>query len=174
LLLLPCVSVKVHLFLGAVKYAGFWRRASAHTIDSLILNLAAWLVGLVLFAGMYGVYWILSRSSGATLKPFSDAFDPFLTQVADAVIYLLLCAPYYIWLQFRFAGATPGKKWMKIRVVRAADGSPITLRQSTVRFFAYALSYLTLGCGFLMAAFNPEKRALHDLIAGTASVIPSE
>jgi uncharacterized RDD family membrane protein YckC len=34
----------------------------------------------------------------------------------------------------------------------------------------YLASLVTLGLGFLLAAFNREGRALHDLIAGTVVV----
>ena len=44
------------------------------------------------------------------------------------------------------------------------------MKQSVVRTVGYALSYAPLGAGFLMAAIHPEKRALHDLIAGTVSI----
>jgi uncharacterized RDD family membrane protein YckC len=35
----------------------------------------------------------------------------------------------------------------------------------------YTVSYLIIGCGFFMAAFHPQKKALHDLLAGTVSVV---
>jgi uncharacterized RDD family membrane protein YckC len=156
-----------------VRYAGFWRRLAAHIIDSVILNLAAWLGETIVFGGMYAVYYILAHTHGTELKPYSDAFDPFATQIVNAVIYILLCLPYFVWGQSRY-GTTLGKKLFKIYVVRESDLGPLTLGRSAVRFSAYLVSYATLGCGFHMAAFNPEKRGLHDLIAGTVSVIKEE
>jgi uncharacterized RDD family membrane protein YckC len=153
-----------------MRYAGFWRRLAAHIIDSIILNLAAWGVELALFGAMYGVYLVLAHRNGALVKPFSDAFDPFMEQIASVVIYVALAAVYFILGTFRY-GTTLGKRPFKVYVVRASDGGPITRGQSALRFVGYAASYLTFGCGFLMAAFHPQKRALHDLIAGTVSVI---
>jgi uncharacterized RDD family membrane protein YckC len=47
---------------------------------------------------------------------------------------------------------------------------PISMKQSVIRSIGYAISYLPLAAGYLMAAFHPEKRALHDLLAGTVSI----
>jgi uncharacterized RDD family membrane protein YckC len=55
---------------------------------------------------------------------------------------------------------------MQIRVVRM-DGGPLTLGQSIGRYFASYLSALTLSIGFIMAGLRSDKRALHDLLAGT-------
>lgn len=156
-----------------MRYSGFWRRALAHLIDSLLLNLVAWGVEAAIFGAMYGVYLILAHRNGTQVKPFSDAFDPFFEQIASVVIYLAVAAPYFIWGQARYA-TTLGKRPLKTYVVRASDGGPISLGQSALRFLGYGASYLTFGCGFLMAAFHPQKRALHDLIAGTISVIKEQ
>ncbi|MGI9579262.1 MAG: RDD family protein, partial [Microthrixaceae bacterium] len=46
----------------------------------------------------------------------------------------------------------------------------IGARSAVVRTVALPLSFLTLGIGFLPILFGRERRALHDLIAGTAVV----
>ena len=125
----------------------------AHLIDSVILNLVAWGFELLL--------------DGFVLP--AD-LNPWIAQVIGALLYIGLAAPYLIWGQYRY-GTTLGKWPLGIYVVNASDGTPITARQSALRFFGYLVSYLPMGCGFLMAAYQPRKRALHDLIAGTVSVI---
>lgn len=153
-----------------MRYAGFWRRLVAYVIDFFVTNVASFAVEEAVFGAMYGVYYVIARYHHAPVKPYSDAFDPTLEQVVGVVIYLAIVLPYYIWGTYRF-GTTLGKKPLRVQVVRMSDGGPITLRQSTLRCFGYAASYATFGCGFLMAAFHPQKRCLHDLIAGTVSVI---
>jgi uncharacterized RDD family membrane protein YckC len=153
-----------------VRYAGFWRRTAAHVIDFVATNLASWLVEEALFGSMYGVYYLLTRAKHGVLTPYSNAFDPILEQVVSVVVYLAIALPYYIWSTYRY-GATPGKWCLNIRVVRAVDGGAVSLRQSVIRCIGYVASYAALGCGFLMAAFHPHKQALHDLFAGTVSVI---
>ena len=67
---------------------------------------------------------------------------------------------HWIW------GRTLGKMALQIRVV-SMDGGPLSFGQSVGRYFATFLSALILGIGFIMAGVRPDKRALHDLLAGT-------
>jgi uncharacterized RDD family membrane protein YckC len=75
---------------------------------------------------------------------------------------------YYIVGHWRW-GQTVGKMLLRVRVVQV-DGAPISLGQSLLRFIGYFVSYLTLLLGYLLAGFRSDKRALHDLIAGTRVV----
>jgi uncharacterized RDD family membrane protein YckC len=63
-------------------------------------------------------------------------------------------------------GATPGKMAMGLQIVMA-DGRPITGGAAVLRFVGYYVNVLTLGIGYLMIGFTPEKRGLHDYLAGT-------
>jgi uncharacterized RDD family membrane protein YckC len=63
-------------------------------------------------------------------------------------------------------GATPGKMAAKLRIVNA-DGSKISYAKALARSLAEYLSLLTLLVGYVMAAFDIEKRTLHDRICGT-------
>ena len=87
----------------------------------------------------------------------------------------LTAAAYVIWLFIYYAypwamsGKTLGMALLGIRVVRV-DGSPANARNATLRTLALPLSFLTLGIGFLPIVFGRERRALHDVIAGTAVV----
>jgi uncharacterized RDD family membrane protein YckC len=55
---------------------------------------------------------------------------------------------------------------LQIRVV-SMDGGPLSFGQAVGRYFATFLSALILGIGFIMAGVRSDKRALHDLLAGT-------
>ena len=67
-------------------------------------------------------------------------------------------------------GLTIGK-WATGLRIRRADGQPIGIGRAFLRHFVgYPLSLLTLGLGFLVSAFTPRGRGLHDLIAGTIVV----
>ena len=145
----------------APRYAGFWIRLLADMIDTIVLTVAAWFVELMILGV---VYWI-----GHYAAPFQDAFNALWLQIANGVIYLLLAAPYYTWGHYRY-GTTIGKRPFRIYVVSEATRLPITMKQSILRSLGYVVSYLPMGAGFLMAALHPEKRALHDLIAGTVSI----
>jgi uncharacterized RDD family membrane protein YckC len=66
-------------------------------------------------------------------------------------------------------GRTFGMAVAGLRVVRP-DGSPVGGREALVRVLALPLSFLTLGIGFLLIVFRHDRRALQDLIGGTAVV----
>ena len=61
---------------------------------------------------------------------------------------------------------TPGFPLFGLRVVDPY-GDPPGLLRATVRSLGYFASAATLGLGFVWSAFDREKRALHDRIAGT-------
>jgi len=65
--------------------------------------------------------------------------------------------------------ATPGKMALGLKVLRA-DGEMITYPRALGRFFAEFLSSVILAIGYIMAAFDEEKRALHDRICDTRVV----
>jgi uncharacterized RDD family membrane protein YckC len=132
-----------------MKYAGFWIRFAAHLIDFTLLN-------AVEVALEYGISLPLGLSA-------------VVQQVIGVILSLGLCYVYYVVIPMR-RGTTIGKQVFGIYVLDASTGFKFTKKQAIGRMFAYLLSYAIVGCGFLMAAFHPQKRGLHDLIAGTVSV----
>lgn len=76
--------------------------------------------------------------------------------------------PVYKTIFVSQGGQTPGKMAAGLRVIRA-DGEPVSLGRALARTAAEYVSMVTLGLGYLAAAFG-EKRALHDFIAGTRVV----
>ena len=85
---------------------------------------------------------------------------------------LLIQAGYYIifilfngFFLMKF-GATPGKMALGLKVV-SPDGSTIGGGKAFGRTFAEILSGLICNIGYIIAAFDGQKRALHDHIAGT-------
>jgi uncharacterized RDD family membrane protein YckC len=148
-----------------IRYAGFWKRLVADCVDSILLDAASFLVGLM-FLGI--AFWVIPGAvkSGSVF----ESLNSLAVQVAIVVIRCGLALVYFTWATYRF-GTTLGKRPFRIYVVTADDRTPITFRRSLVRCLSYAFSYLPLCAGFLMVLFQPEKRALHDLIAGTVSII---
>ena len=61
--------------------------------------------------------------------------------------------------------------WALLAVTMVAgDGTEAGPRRARVRTLAFRLSFLLLGLGFTGILFQRNRRALHDLIAGTAVV----
>jgi len=63
-------------------------------------------------------------------------------------------------------GKTPGKAIFRLRVVNAQGGKP-ALFQALVRGFFFGLSLGFYGLPFLVAFVSPQRRAIHDVAAGT-------
>jgi uncharacterized RDD family membrane protein YckC len=72
----------------------------------------------------------------------------------------------YFWTA---SGKTPGMVLLGVQVV-GQDGTSVGTRRGLVRTLAFPLSFLLLGLGFLGILLDRDRRALHDLIAGTAVV----
>ena len=72
----------------------------------------------------------------------------------------------YFWTA---SGKTPGMMLLGVQVV-GQDGSQVGTRRGLVRTLAFPLSFLLLGLGFLGILLRRDRRALHDVIAGTAVV----
>lgn len=70
----------------------------------------------------------------------------------------------------RWRGATPGKKFVHIKIVDAKTLKDISNKQAITRSFGYIASTLLFLIGFFMVAFRSDKRALHDLLASTVVV----
>jgi uncharacterized RDD family membrane protein YckC len=135
---------------AAPPRAGFGRRAMATAID-----VSLFCVGTVLYTA---VLIVLEASS----VPIADEFLIAILYLGPPTAALL----YDTWLCSSRLQATLGKRAMGI-VVQDLRGERITVRRAAVRFFAKALSFLTLGIGFLIQPFTRRKQALHDMIAGT-------
>jgi uncharacterized RDD family membrane protein YckC len=132
-------------------YGGFWRRVLAYLIDGFIL-------GIVLGA-IEGILVSVTRSgSGNGLAAGASA--------AWSVVTILVVWLYYALMESSSLQATVGKLVLSMRVTDL-DARRISFGRATGRFFAKILDVLTLGIGYLLAAFTPRKRALHDYVAGT-------
>jgi uncharacterized RDD family membrane protein YckC len=85
--------------------------------------------------------------------------------------YALLAALYHVGFERSRWLGSPGKHVLSLRVVDAQTGTRPSLQQSVIRHAGGALSWLSLNLGHALAALPPQKRALHDYIAGTRVVM---
>jgi len=137
---------------GTRRYAGFWIRFAARVIDAILLNI---------------VFFVMRMSFGiSTFARIDGDIGGALARAAIGTLLSLIVASFYEIFMLAGYGATLGKIALGLQVVRP-DGSGLTLSQATGRYFAQVLSSLTFLIGYIMAAFDPEKRALHDRICDT-------
>jgi uncharacterized RDD family membrane protein YckC len=148
-------------------YGGFWIRFLALIIDGIIIGVISAIIRLPLGLAIGGVGLGLSRNPdpsqvlAALPAILSLAGLSFMIQVALSLGYEI----YFLSTK----GATPGKMALGLKVT-GANGSPVSAGLAAGRYFARILSWLTLCIGFIIAAFDSEKRALHDHICGTRVV----
>lgn len=140
-----------------MRYAGFWRRVGATLLDGLLF---ASLLAPVLYL-VYGPnYFAWHLVDAGWFKVYG---------VVDALLTKLLPLALLVGLWVRL-GATPGKLLTGCRVVNAADGGPISVRQALLRVFGYFVSMLPLYLGFFWIGWDRRKQGFHDKIARTVVI----
>lgn len=129
---------------GATHPAGFWIRLVAFVIDLLVIGL----VQLVLQA-------IAAARFGGDGTAGAVGF------------FTLVFAIAYPTVLHAIGGQTVGKLLTRVRVI-ALDGGAVPLGASLLRAIVFwVASALTLGIADIIAGLRKDKRAFHDLLAGT-------
>ena len=88
------------------------------------------------------------------------------------VILFLIVSGYFAFFEWLWSGQTPGKRWLKLRVIRE-DGRPITFWEASVRnllrsFDMMPVPFYSIG---LISVFSTSKdQRVGDLVAGTVVV----
>jgi len=143
------------------RYAGFWIRFVAVIIDGIVMSMVN---GILQFA-ILGSFMPSMTSPRPGMTP-EELFGQLLPRIGiAAAIGIALHATYEALFVSRL-GATPGKLALGLKVVRA-DGGPVSLGRAFGRYFAKMLNSFTLAIGYIIAAFDSQKRGLHDMICDT-------
>jgi uncharacterized RDD family membrane protein YckC len=141
--------------LEQARYAGFWIRVGAKLIDGLIL-------GVVLVAPFL-IYMFRLAAGGAP-----DPQQQIIAQVVFQLAYWIVLVGFNTFFIGKFA-ATPGKMACGLRVIMS-DGNRVSYGRACGRAFADILSGLICNIGYIIAAFDDQKRALHDHMCDTRVV----
>jgi uncharacterized RDD family membrane protein YckC len=86
-----------------------------------------------------------------------------------ATVLLVLWGFVYFSYPWAVSGKSIGMAVFGLRVV-TAEGGPISTKQAVLRTLSLPLSFAVAGLGFAGILFQRERRALHDLMVGTAVV----
>jgi uncharacterized RDD family membrane protein YckC len=146
-----------------VRVAPFWYRTVAATIDAIPL-LTLYLLLLIGF----GVAETsdLPQSQWNTFDMIVDLInqDPafFMPPFALLVAVFLL---YFLTQELLF-GQSVGKRLLKLTVIDKTGERPHPI-MLLIRNLVRPLGVAILGLGYLWAAFDPERRTLHDRVSGT-------
>ncbi len=136
------------------KYAGFASRFSAFAVDAGI-SVGAFMLALA------AISFAARVLTGQDITWHKGDIWVIIAYAVWAFVYFA-----YSWAA---SGRTAGMALFGVRVVRD-DGTEVSGRQAGVRTLALPLSFLFLGLGFTGILLGDRRRALHDVIAGTAVV----
>jgi uncharacterized RDD family membrane protein YckC len=140
------------------------RRTLAFVLDFLLISILATPI-LAVCAFLFLPDWVSQYQVAVTTPPFippelPSAAEGVADVVADAVFVL------YFTLFQAIHAMTPAKQLFRLRVVDAEGHAPNFVQafwRSVVLIFSMNLLFLPM----LYAFLNPQRRALHDIIAGT-------
>jgi uncharacterized RDD family membrane protein YckC len=136
-------------------YAGFWLRAAAYLLDSIVLSVPV---------GVFILGPLMERAGIAPDNPWV-----LFTGTSRQIIAINLLGTMVSWLYWALLEssrwqATLGKKMLGLQVTDL-EGRRISFARATGRYFGKVISTLLLLVGFAMAGFTEKKQALHDMIA---------
>lgn len=144
-----------------ITKSGFWRRFAAYTVDRTILD--------VIFALLFLVERSSSGEAGIEPEVLLAAGDGWYAAMFSAYMATLVISAFYFSYFIGALGQTPGKMLMGIKVVRP-DGSLLGWKRAFIRWVGYYISAIILYLGFLLAAVDANKQALHDKLVGSIVV----
>jgi uncharacterized RDD family membrane protein YckC len=125
---------------SALEYAGFWIRTAAYVVDTILLYVVGFVIGLGL----------------GELE---------MEQMA-LVIELMIGIGYFAGMESSIYQGTLGKMAVGIRVGNK-NGEQISFGNAVGRYVAKIISALVLLFGFFMVGWDEKKQGLHDKLADT-------
>jgi uncharacterized RDD family membrane protein YckC len=145
---------------------GFWARLGAYMIDTLVLVAIFQLVWTPLAGARHSAMPAMptwpKEMTDAAVQQFLQQWQAWANPLLP--LFYPIFFLYDVLLNGRY-GATIGKMAVGARIV-LLDGAPIGYPRAALRWLAARVSDF-LFLGYLLIAIRPDKRALHDLLAGT-------
>lgn len=140
-----------------VRFASPMSRLIAFIVDYFVVGIVVGLLALVLLT----IAAIAAASDSDTIAA--------ITAILFVGAFFVVSLGYfpYFWMK---SGQTPGMKLFKIRVVRDADGGPITGTSAVLRLIGYWISNAVFWLGFIWILVDKRRRGWHDLLAGTVVI----
>jgi uncharacterized RDD family membrane protein YckC len=136
---------------GEMVYAGFWIRVAAKFIDAIVSGVVSYVIG-------FAVSFVVVAGFIGTIQ----------AHLISNILAWGFAVTYVTYFLGKY-GATPGKMACGLKVLRP-DGEGLSYGRAFGRFFAEILSAMILCIGYVMTAFDKEKRSLHDRICDTRVV----
>ncbi|MEY3219761.1 MAG: hypothetical protein RIT27_1118 [Pseudomonadota bacterium] len=142
------------------KSAGLFKRLAAIFYDVLML------IAVLIMAGFFAK--LIGFIPPMPIENQTKDVTYWLLRIGFNTYVYLICYFYfaYPWVK---TGQTLGMRTWKIKVVNL-DGTTLSYKTATIRFFVAILSWITLGFGFWRSLFDKEKRTWHDALSQTRLV----
>jgi uncharacterized RDD family membrane protein YckC len=141
--------------------ASIGNRFIACAIDHAIQALAIGLIGLS----------ALILTSFPSIEGIIESAPKWVLAVVILVLFLIL-AGYFAFFEWAWSGQTPGKRWLKLRVLRE-DGRPITFWEAAVRNLLRTLDMMPApfySIGLISVFSTTRDQRVGDMVAGTVVV----
>ena len=139
--------------------AGIGNRAYALIIDYIILGFTLFLSLVITIFLTYQIDFVLGDLQGKALQ--------WLWAI-EALIAFVIYVGYFVIFETIWQGQTPGKKRIKIRVIRE-NGKPVRLTQSVLRALLRPVDDIFF-IGVFFIAFAKKEQRIGDLVAGTVVI----
>ncbi len=138
---------------AVLPYAGFSLRAVALILDCIVMGS----LFLLFFAIAFG--------------PIALGGDSHLSNTEERWVYAVLLSyiplmPMLFFLLWALRGQSLGMMAVRIEVTDR-DGEPLSAVRALLRTLVWPLSMFPLALGAAPVFFDEERRALHDMLAGT-------
>ena len=144
-----------------VQYLGFWARFVAFLIDST----AATIILAPVINKILGEI-IVADYDLADQAQLMELLQRLTTQMSFDI---LLMGTIFV-LFWTFKNSTPGKMLFKAVIVDAKTLKAPSVGQNILRYFAYYISLIPFGLGFIWIGFDAKKQGWHDKIARTVVI----
>ncbi|MGH9482606.1 MAG: RDD family protein [Terriglobales bacterium] len=153
---------------GALVYRGFWVRLLAKIIDGILIDLVVFALAVPFLLLIRPALQHINVQPGRPLPP-AEAVGVVASVLGFYLAMFLIRVGYNTFMLGRF-GTTIGKLAINAKVV-TPEGLPIGYGRALGRTLMEYVSAFLLLIGYIIAAFDDRKRALHDRVAGTVVVV---
>jgi uncharacterized RDD family membrane protein YckC len=148
------------------KFAGFWGRLGAYTVDCTIIFFTFIVLSIIASLAFFS-----GAISGNSKNFIADLADPtrFSSMMILTWLFFISFNIAYFTYFHGTTGRTPGKMLFGLQVV-STEGAPISFGIAFLRAVGYFVSGIFY-LGFIWIAFDKRKQGWHDKIAGTVVII---
>ncbi|MEU6082249.1 RDD family protein [Streptomyces sp. NPDC047108] len=162
---------------GMPPFASWGSRVGASLVDFLISGLVPMVLMIAGYVQIIGDTLDSASDCDAGDQACIDAAAQSTAEGSGGALALILIGALLslvasLWLIYKEGktGQTPGKKAMKISVLREADGQPLGFGMAFVRRLCHALDGMACYIGFLWPLWDEKKQTFADKIVKSVAV----